>query len=88
MGMPVFYLHIRKGDEVFLDPDGSNLPDVEAARVKAIEGIRDLLAAAIKRGDDDMLDEAIIITDQAGQELMIIPYIEALPPRLRTALSS
>jgi hypothetical protein len=87
--MPLFYLHIRQGDgRILEDPDGSDVPDINAARAEAIEGIRDLLAAAIKRGDDDVLNESIIITDNAGRELMTIPYVEALPPRLRRALSS
>jgi hypothetical protein len=89
MGMPLFYLHIRQGDGCILeDPDGTDAPDIGAARATAIEGVRDLLAAGIKRGDDGVLDEAIVITDEAGQELMSIPFIEALPPRLRKALSS
>jgi hypothetical protein len=82
--MPLFYLHIRQGDGCLLeDPDGFDAPDIGAARAEAINGIRDLLAAAIKRGDGSVLDEAIVITDEAGQELMTIPYIDALPPRLR-----
>jgi len=30
--------------------------------------------------------DAIVITDAAGQELMTIPFIEALPPSLYKAL--
>ena len=33
--MPMFYLHIRDGDGLFEDPDGSDLPDLGAARAEA-----------------------------------------------------
>ena len=84
--MPRYYRHIRYGDRLIDDPEGIELPGLDAARAEAIEGIRDLLAEAIQDGNDDLLDDAIVLTDEAGRELMTIPFIEALPPRLYRAM--
>ncbi|MFC5483162.1 DUF6894 family protein [Microvirga aerilata] len=84
--MSRYYRHIRQGDRLIQDPEGVELRDLDAARAEAIQGIRDILAEAIKRGTDNPLDDAIVITDEAGRELMTIPFIEALPPRLYKAL--
>jgi len=55
-------------------------------RAEALDGVRDVLGEAIRCGRDDWLDDAIVITDGTGRELMTIPFIEALPPRLSEAL--
>ena len=81
--MPRYFCHLCQGDRLILDPDGTVLPDLDAARAEALQGIRDILGEAIKRGDDDLLDEAVVIADETGRELMTIPFKEALPPRLR-----
>ena len=81
--MPQYYRHIRQGDQLIHDTDGVELADLDAARADALEGIRDILAEAIKRGNDVPIDDAIVITNKAGRELMTIAFIEALPPRLR-----
>ncbi len=86
--MPRYYRHIRQNDQLIPDPEGIDLPSLEAARAEAIEGIRDLLADAVRRGIDDWLADAIVIMDEDGQELMTIPFIEALPPRLYKLLYS
>lgn len=84
-GMPRYYRHIRHCDQLLEDPEGIELPDLDAARSEALDGIRDLLAEAIKHGADDLLGDAIVIADETGRELMTIPFIEALPPRLYRA---
>jgi len=83
--MPRYYRHIRQGDQLIEDPDGIEHPDLDAARTEAIDGIRDLIGEAIRHGRDDWLGDAIVITDETGRELMTIPFIEALPPRLYKA---
>ncbi len=85
-GMPRYYLNIRQGERLLRDPEGIERPDLDAAQVEALDGIRDLLGAAIRQGQDDWLDDALVITDETGRELMTIPFIEALPPRLYEAL--
>jgi Domain of unknown function (DUF6894) len=46
--MPHYYLHIRDGTELVEDPDGTDLPDLEAARQEALEGAREMLAAWVR----------------------------------------
>ena len=84
--MPRFYRHIRQGGRLIHDSEGVERPDLDAARAEALDGVRDLLAEDIRLGKDDWLDDAVVITDEAGRELMTIPFIEALPPRLYRAL--
>jgi hypothetical protein len=84
--MPRYYCHIRQGDRLIEDPDGIERPDLDAARAEALDGVRGLIGEAIRYGRDDWLDEAIVITDETGRELMTIPFIEALPPRLSKVL--
>ncbi len=84
--MPRYYGHIRQGDRLIEDPEGVERPDLDTARVEALDGVRDLLGEAIQRGRSDWLDDAIVITDEAGRKLMTIPLIEAPPPRLSEAL--
>jgi hypothetical protein len=48
--MPMFYFHIRQGDVLVEDPDGSELADLNAALAEATYDIRDLIAERIKAG--------------------------------------
>lgn len=48
--MPVFYLHIRDGDDVVEDPDGSDLPDIEAAKEEARVSARYIIAEMVRAG--------------------------------------
>jgi hypothetical protein len=82
-GMARYYCHIQRGEQLLRDDEGVELPDLDAARTEAIDGIRDILAAGLRRGDGDALDDVLVIADEAGQELMTIPFSEALPPRFR-----
>jgi len=86
--MPRYYRHIRQGDQLIQDPEGIELPDLDAARADALQGIRDIIAEGIRRGREDWLYDAIVLADEAGQGLMTIPFIEALPPRLFSVLLS
>ncbi|WP_134496746.1 DUF6894 family protein [Microvirga pakistanensis] len=84
--MPRYFMHIRQGGQLIEDTEGVELPDLGAARAWALHGIRDLVGEAIRYGRDDWLDDALVITDATGRELMRVPFIEALPPRLYQAL--
>jgi hypothetical protein len=84
--MPRFYRHMQHGDQLIEDPEGIELPDLDAARADALRGVRDLLSEAIRKGTDDLLEDAVIITDGSRRELMRIPFSEGLPSRLYEAL--
>ena len=40
--MPTFYFHVRRGDHLYLDPDGTELADLDAARDHAAFEVRKL----------------------------------------------
>jgi hypothetical protein len=42
--------HIRQGDRLIEAPEGIELPDLDAARAEAINGVRACLAEAIGKG--------------------------------------
>lgn len=75
--MPRFFFHIRDGDELIEDPDGTVLPDLEAARLEAIEGARAVLAAKVLAGK--VIDgQKFEITDESGNVLELMPFKSAL----------
>ena len=73
-----FYFHLRAGDHVIPDEQGQDLPDVSAARRKAIQSARELLAGAIRAGQTSVPD-AFVIADKTGRELDTVPLATVLP---------
>ena len=66
--MPRYYFHIRTGSELIRDPDGSELPDLEAAVAEARQEARGLLADLLKRGE--IVDGQVFeISDETGEVL-------------------
>ena len=80
--MPRYYFHIRNADDLLPDEEGTDLPDLNAARELALASARDLLGDAIKAGKE-IVPESIVIADAHGQELMSVPLEHALPDRFR-----
>ena len=84
--MPRFYFHQNVRDGFLEDPDGSDLPDIEAARQEALVGARELWASAIRDGRD-LLGGSFVIADENGTVLLTIPFDDALPERLRRVIA-
>lgn len=78
--MTRFYFHIRMGDRIVIDQEGSDLPDPAAARAEALASARQILADAIRSGND-ATPEAFIIADCEGRELETVPLAVVLPKR-------
>ena len=76
--MPLYYLHIKDGAELLLDPEGSNLPNLEAARIEAIEGARQLISQAILTGSPLRMQRAFQIDDADGHTLLSVPFTDAI----------
>ena len=64
--MSLLYFHIKEGDEVLLDEEGSDHPDLEAARAEAIEAIRQIVGDAVMSGSPLRLDREMQVADDAG----------------------
>jgi uncharacterized protein DUF6894 len=76
--LPRYYLHIRSGDQTALDDEGTDLPDLQAARADALVAARELFAAGIKSARDP-LPKSIVIADKAGKELGEVRLKDVLP---------
>jgi hypothetical protein len=77
-----FYFHLRDGEDLILDDEGTELPNVEAAKKEAVHSAREFLCEAIKTGKSNIPD-AFVIADEAGQTLEELPFRALLPERLK-----
>ena len=77
-----FYFHLSGGNEITLDEEGTELPDLSAAKGEAVLAARELLADAIKSGDPDV-PEILVIADGTGRPLANIPLTTVLPKSLK-----
>ena len=72
--MPHFYLHVRNHHDLAVDPDGVDLPNIDAARAEALRVAQELLADWPSGWPQAQSETAIEITDRAGQTLLRIPF--------------
>lgn len=75
--MPRYHLHLYDRVGVSLDEEGLDLPDLDAARASAIDGIRSVASQDVLGGSLD-LEGRIEIADAAGAILGIVPFSEAV----------
>ena len=84
--MPRYFLHLRRGEEAFLDAEGSEFPDLEALRRAALHDARDTMSWDIKEGRLD-LSFRIEAVDQSERTVLSLGFNEAVtitqPERLR-----
>ena len=73
--MSRFFIHVRCGDTLTEDPEGYDLPNVEAARDEALAAAREILADGLK--SEGLSCEQLEIHDDAGQLLTTVPVRDA-----------
>jgi len=78
MHMPLFFLHVRDGDRLIRDPDGSVFHDLEAARREAIESARELMASGIVDRGRIGIERSMLICDASGTALLVVPFRDAI----------
>lgn len=83
--MPRFFLHIDDGTQRIEDEEGSDLPDLAAAREEALGAARQLWAAAILAGQD-IAARRFVITDGDGNVMDTVDMDGALPEKLARRL--
>ena len=74
--MPLYYLHIRNGDKLEVDPDGTELPDLEAALTEALKVARELVHEVADLGRDAVIE----VADGSGETILTVPFSDALRP--------
>lgn len=67
---------IENGVE-FRDEEGRNMPDLASAHRVALEAIRDMMAAQVRRGRLT-LDGRLLIRNDSGDYVMEVTYSEAV----------
>lgn len=77
-----FFFHLRLDDQVIADQDGQDLPDAAAARQEALASARQIMADAIRSGNEN-IPEAFVIADSEGRELETVPLAVVLPKRFK-----
>lgn len=74
--MPRYFFHTHIGDDVVVDPDGSELADLEAARDAAKVLALQLLQGA--DGDPELLKAVLFVADEAEEIVLEFPLVDAL----------
>ena len=74
--MPNYHLHLHNAHVDASDEEGHDLPDLEAAKAKALDGIRDFLGHEAMSGKLDFRGQ-VDIADEGGRVLETIHFKEA-----------
>jgi hypothetical protein len=74
--MPRYFFHTHIGDDVVVDPEGSELVDLDAARETARVLALQLLQGA--DSDPDLLKAVLFVADEAEEIVLELPLVEAL----------
>ncbi len=76
--MPLFFLHLRDRDDVFRDPDGTLVRDLDAAHGEALTSARSLMSQAIMVDGHSGVHRRFEIADETGQTILVVPFHEAV----------
>ncbi|HYD14124.1 MAG TPA: hypothetical protein VEC11_14855 [Allosphingosinicella sp.] len=75
--MPLYYFNIYNGNGLTEDEEGRELPDLEPARLEALQGIRSILAEDVLQGRLDLRGR-IDVLDEHEETLFSVAFREAL----------
>lgn len=75
--MPRYYMHVCNGNGFVEDQEGVELADRNAARAKAIEAARDVMAGDLRRGELD-LSSFIEVEDEGHELLFTLHFADAV----------
>jgi hypothetical protein len=77
--MPRFYFNVIAQDGKRRDFEGSDLADLEQARLEALDDARALMSDAIRLGQD-ISSRRVEICNEAGDILLKVPFADAIKP--------
>ena len=73
--MPRYLFHLVSSQHVYLDDDGTDLPDLNAARTEAQKDAQDFMRARFEQLSGDWTNWAIEICDAEGHLLAVVPFV-------------
>jgi hypothetical protein len=80
--MPRYHFHVRNGQDVTRDPDGVDLPDIDAARKEAVK--RACRIWTQRPPDPSHNDQRFEVASEAGEVVLVVPFSEAFAERAVT----
>jgi UPF0288 family protein (methanogenesis marker protein 3) len=70
--MPIYFFHIRDGDSLILDEEGTEFEYIQAAFAEAEQSARELALEQVKAGN--LGNSAVVeLTNTKGTVLMVVP---------------
>ena len=75
--MPQFYFHLRRGDELIADAEGTELSHIEAAYLEAFKSAQELWTVLLAKREDPTV-YAFEVTDERGRLGFVLPLTEVL----------
>nr|WP_245521204.1 hypothetical protein [Rhizobium laguerreae] len=75
--MPRFYFNILSEAGSLDDWEGTELPDLDAARMEAVRDARALMSSAVLLGYD-IASRSVEIRNETGDILLVLPFSEAV----------
>ena len=78
--MARYFFNIRIGTDYVVDPEGTDLAGVDAARAEAIKDARHLMSKSIL-GGVDVSGRVFEICDEAGRVVLEVPFTDAISGR-------
>lgn len=75
--MPRFFFHTRSQDQTYLDPDGTDLPDLAAAMAEAALSAREIMADELRHGPLT-LGRRFDIASEDGHVLATVAFHDCL----------
>jgi hypothetical protein len=78
--MPRYYLHIRDSGGLGKDPDGIEVPDIDAAHAEALRVARDMQVLWSDMPPEARNELAFEIADETGRTVLTVPFSEAEGP--------
>jgi hypothetical protein len=76
--VPLFYMNIRKGDELLEDWEGQDFPSLSEARTEAVQSARELMAARMAAGKMPEHHVKFEIADEFRKIVLVMPFEEAI----------
>ncbi len=83
--MPIYYFDLVTSAGVAEDLAGSELPDLDAARLEAIEDARELMSIAVRLGHD-ISSQSLSIRSERGDLLLVVRSADAISSNNQSAL--